>query len=150
MKESHEHVQSQKKPHLTQYDGKQYDVHMLEAYADTLPTVQFSLGNQATVKDIVQNKYWRTPTGESIGPSDLLDEYDALGDWDLVLTAHPDWAVHVNKVKGVDYTRPALVYEGHLIDGIHRLTKALSEGAETFPVNILDTLPEDAEFIETS
>lgn len=62
--------------------------------------------------------------------------------------AHPEWSVHIDKVIGVDYRLPALVHSGHLIDCVHRLTKALSENAQTLPVKILDELPSSAEYPE--
>ncbi len=139
----------QEKPHLTQFGGKQYDVGKLEAIAAQIPTTEFPLGDRAALEDLLNSKYWNTSDGQSIGPSDLLAAFEQHGgDWSKVKESHPAWSVHVDKVMGVDYRLPALVYAGHLIDGIHRLTKALSEKAPTLPVKILDELPSSAEYSE--
>ena len=139
----------QEKPHLTQFGGKQYDVGQLETVAEQIPTTEFPLGDRAALEDILESKYWNTSDGQSIGPSDLLAAFTESGDdWSKVKEVHPEWSVHVDKVIGVDYRLPALVHGGHLIDGIHRLTKALSENAPTLPVKILDELPSSAEYSE--
>lgn len=134
------------KPHLTNVDGKQYDVRRLEQAAEQLPIQEFDLSDP-TVTNIVQGKYWETTTGASIGPGDLLDAYAACDrNWDTVEQQHPDWTVHVKKIQRVDYQTPILVYRGTVIDGIHRLTKALSENCSTIPIKVIETLPEDAEY----
>ncbi len=136
-------------PHLTQYGGRQYNVDMLEAAAAQLPTTEFSLIDRDPLKDTLESKYWNTTDGQSIGPSDLLTAFDRNNrDWGEVRRAHPTWSVHVDKIMGVNYRIPALVYNGHLIDGIHRLTKALAENAQTLPVKVLTELPSEAEYIE--
>ena len=139
----------QEKPHLTQFGGKQYDVGKLEVLAEQLPTTEYPLGDRAALEDILESKYWNTSDGQSIGPSDLLAAFEqSRGDWSKVKEAHPEWSVHVDKVMGVDYRLPALVHDGHLIDGIHRLIRALSENALTLPVKVLDELPSSAEYSE--
>ncbi len=138
-----------KKPHLTEFGGKRYDVGKLEESAEQLPTTEFPLGDRAALEDTLKSKHWNTTDGESIGPSDLLDAFEQSGrDWQRVKEDHPEWSVHVDKVMGVDYQIPSLLHDGHLIDGVHRLTKALSENAQTLPVKDLDELPASAEYSE--
>jgi len=140
---------SQEKPHLTQFGGKQYEVGKLKSVAEQLPTTEYPLGDRSALEDILESKYWNTSDGQSIGPSDLLAAFEQSGgDWNKVKEAHLEWSVHVDKVMRVDYRFPSLMHDGHLIDGIHRLTKALSENALTLPVKVLDELPSSTEYSE--
>ncbi len=137
------------KPHLTHFGGKNYDVRKLEAVAESLPTEQFDLSNTAALEPILKGKYWKDADGNSIGPSDLLDAFAVCGqDWEKVEKAHPEWAHHIAKTRRVNYETPVLVHNNTLIDGIHRLTKALSEGATTLPMKVFEQLPTDAEYNE--
>lgn len=136
------------RPHLTRYGDKTYDVRQLELAARHLPEQAFDLSRVDELKPILEGKYWKDSDGKDIGPSDLLEAYRELGDWEAVRLAHPGWEKHIAKVERVNYQIPVLVYEGNLIDGIHRLTKALVEGATSLPMKVLPGLPTEAEYIE--
>lgn len=137
------------KSHLTQFGGKQYDVRKLEAAAKSLPIRQFDLSNRDVLEPILKGKYWKDSNGNSIGPNDLLAAFEEnKRDWSKVAEAHPEWSEHIAKTMRVNYEMPVLVHDGNLIDGIHRLTKALSENSPTLPIKILDELPSEAEYIK--
>jgi len=135
------------KPHLTQFVGKKYDVRKLQIIAEAIPTTEFPLTDSLAVTDILQSKFWKSSNGDSIGPSDLLAAFEESNrDWTEVRKSHPEWSVHLDKLIRVNYRTPALVHAGHLIDGLHRLTKAIADKAPTLPVKVLTELPFDTEY----
>jgi hypothetical protein len=130
------------KPHLTHFGGLNYDVRKLEAIAQSLPDKTFDLADSRSLEPIIEGKYWKDTEGASIGPSDLISAFHENGrNWQQVLAGHPTWSEHVAKLRRVSYATPVLVYKGHVIDGIHRLTKALCDGVEGIPFKELDELP---------
>ncbi|MCX6780628.1 MAG: hypothetical protein NT003_00700 [Candidatus Magasanikbacteria bacterium] len=135
------------KPHLTQIDGRTYDVRKLESSAALLPTNHFDLTKWNTLQSVIDGKYWNDTNGAALGPKDLIEAYGTSeSNWSEVLKKHPSWSEHVAKIQRVSYQTPVLVYKGNIIDGIHRLTKALLENAASIPYKNLDRLPADAEY----
>lgn len=134
---------------LTQFGDKQYDVSALEYAAQQTKEIQhLNISDPAAIADVLHSKYWRTSSGESIGPSDLLAAYTETRDWMQVIEQHPTWKEHVEKVLAADKHQeyPVLLYQGTLIDGIHRLTRAVADRAPSIPAYVLAELPAEAEY----
>lgn len=64
--------------------------------------------------------------------TDLPDPY-----YDLV-----DVANSMNVVNNSDLTNPIIIYRGFVMDGKHRLTKAIMLGKKKIKARIIETLPE--------
>jgi len=69
------------------------------------------------------------------------------GDWEAMRDEKPEYAKHLLQTFHADYKEwPLLVVgESEVIDGMHRLTKAWIEHAETVDIKRFTELPADAE-----
>lgn len=147
-------IQDQKFPtipkvHTTEFGGVKYDVRKLEAAAASLPVQNFDLSNKIVLAPILEGKYWRDTEGNSIGPADIITAFEENDrDLDRVLEVHPVWSEHIGKIRQVNYRTPLIVHKGQIIDGIHRLTKAVCEDAKTIPYREFDSLPSDTVYKE--
>jgi len=138
------------KVHTASFGDTTYNVDRLIELSEKLPTTNFDISDESRLEDMLYSKYWHISDGSDIGPSDLLDAYTAAGnDWNAAAEAHPEWKTHIEKVQRADYSYPMLVYQDQIIDGIHRLVKALSEKAAHLPAKIIEELPDSAEHTTT-
>ncbi len=136
----------QTKRHTAEFDGRQYDVYKLIAASESLPVQRFDLSDRSLLKDILKGRYWNDANGESIGPSDLLEAFEQNHrDWKTVCEIYPAWTEHVKKIMHSDTQFPILLHRRVIIDGMHRLTKAISEGTGSLPAKeFVEHLSEDA------
>jgi len=135
-------------PHLTEVGGKTYNVDLLEQSATELKPEYFDLQNRDALEDILESKYWKDENGNFLGPSDVIRVFNDCGhDWEQVLQRKPEWRLHIEKIRNVPLNLPALVYQGVLIDGIHRFTRALCEGHASLLVKVLPELPSNAVYV---
>ncbi|MEN9613840.1 MAG: hypothetical protein RLZZ347_147 [Candidatus Parcubacteria bacterium] len=126
--------------HVFTLNDKEYDVYKLIDYANGLETVQLEL---ATLREqVFGEKCWDGTNSITFSPKDLLDCYVSLGSWEAVRSTHPEWSEHIDKTTRAEYRFPILMYNGAIIDGMHRLIRAITEKAPTIPAKILNTLPD--------
>ncbi|MBI4022691.1 ParB N-terminal domain-containing protein [Candidatus Berkelbacteria bacterium] len=123
----------------TSIAGTVYRIADLRPIADRLPTVEVAIGQLREAAG-PGHTYWIDRAGHHIGPDDLLKDWEAA-------KRHPDWADHVATIEQADLTDPIWLYEdGSIIDGVHRLTRALRDGVEQVPVKYFQAsdLPKEA------
>jgi hypothetical protein len=114
-----------------------YDVYKLREYADNFPTVDVSLD---TLKHLMseENDCWTDKEGNRVSPVQIIADW-----WEA--QNNPLWKQHVDKISGADLDYPIwLNEEGHLIDGMHRVTKAFLKKEQTIKAKILGDLPKEA------
>ncbi len=59
----------------------------------------------------------------------------------------PEWIDHINKTKNADYSYPILMLKNEVIDGMHRLIKAITDKVDTILAKVMDELPKEVIYI---
>ena len=124
---------------------KEYDVYKLIDYTREIVPVETrveTLKNQLSAEQT-----WSDSNNQTFSSKDLLTAYTELGSWEALELAHPEWTDHINKTKTADYRYPIILYKGELMDGTHRLVRAIIEKVEHIPVRNLEILPEDTLYV---
>lgn len=133
--------------HTAEFEGKVYDVLKIIKIAQELPITEIPV---AELEKMNEGKYWHGKNGEWLGPEDILDLYDkAEGNWNAMLLKNPNAVDHIMGVKEADYHKHPLILVGPeanswVIDGMHRLTRALIDRVSTIKARRLEKLPEEA------
>jgi len=85
------------------------------------------------------HKYWEDKNGEMFDPSVIIEDWQAA-------QLNPIWEDHVETIKRSDLNDSIWILRrtGAVFDGIHRLTRAVLEGAGKIKVKYFDELPEEA------
>lgn len=136
--------------HTAEYGNQIYDIYKLIHLSEHLPEEGVPLERLSHMQD---GNYWKDEKGEWLGPHHILaaaKKYHGDIDWSQIIQDNPDWATELEKIRNSDYrTNPLLVIgEDFVIDGMHRLTKALLENASEIKIKRFDTLPNEAIYEE--
>lgn len=122
----------------TQVNGKIYEIDTLRDYAETLPMIEIPLDK---VRGAVGegHVYWIDRNGEPLAP------YQIIQDWDAA-QINEAWADHVTSIKRANLDDPIWsTPEGHIFDGVHRLTRAVIDRVSTVKMKIFESLPDSAQ-----
>jgi len=117
--------------------GETYNVDKLFDYADRVPVQEVSL---STLGEAVAegHYYWTDKHNKKLGPFDLLQ------DWEVSLQ-NPNWVDHVDNIKNADLQWPIwITADGHVFNGMHRLTRCFVEGISPVKIRVFDSLPPEA------
>ena len=130
--------------HTALVSGKKYDVYKLihfsrETEVVTLPVERLLCGS-------LWEPCWSDEGGLPLAPGMLFRIYKEEGNWKVVGEKYPAYHDHIVKVLTADYSFPLLMYEDDVIDGMHRIVRALCDGMSELPVRILKELPEEARY----
>ncbi len=130
--------------HTLSRDGgfNDYDVYKLIEITKNLPTVELDvnlLDNMA-----LDDMCWIDSYENRMAPRELLLAARKFPKIEDLLNEHHEWAYHIRKLEKADCSYPVLVLEGEVIDGMHRLVKALLNGYKTIPAKVLESLPDEA------
>ncbi len=124
--------------HTSRVNQVLYDVYRLRNFSEELPVEIVDVENfmEATEEGL---RCWNDAEGNSFGP------YELLRDWESALE-NPLYTEHVKKILDADLSYPIWIYgnEYHIIDGMHRLVKAIITKEETIKCQRWENLPEDA------
>ena len=118
----------------TQVGGVLYEIEKLREYAEIIPTKNVPLEDvmEAVGKGHI---YWIDRNGEQLAP------YQIIQDWESA-QQNEAWADHVASIKRADKEAPIwMTKDGHVFDGIHRLTRAVIDGDPTIRVKIFEKMP---------
>lgn len=128
--------------HTLILDGKEYDVYKLIDITSHISPTHIDLEK---IKDqILEEECWNDAKKNTFSPKNLLDAYNESGSWEHLKKAHPEWMDHIRKTENADYNYPILMLDNEVIDGMHRLIKAITDNVPDIPVRIIDHLPEEA------
>ena len=119
----------------TQVGGKVYEIDKLRHFAEGLPTLELPLED---VSEAVGegHVYWIDRNGEQLAPFRIIQNW-------LAAQKNEAWKDHVDSIKRADLDSPIwMTRDGHVFDGVHRLTRAVIENRPTIKVRIFDALPE--------
>lgn len=136
--------------HTTEYDGVLYDAYKLIHFSESLPEENIPIN---TLSYVSSNNYWKDSKGRWLGPHHILDVAEKYGDninWEEIIMNNPDWATEIEKIRNADYVNHPLLVVGddYVVDGIHRLTKALLDKVLEIKIKRFDTLPVEAIYEE--
>lgn len=121
----------------TSVHGKIYNIALLEPFAAQLKTEEIPL---MEVREAVSegHYYWEDRSGNKLGPHQILKDWDAA-------QRNDDWADHVATIKRADVSDPIWIADdGHVFNGMHRLTRAFLDHPATIKVKRFSSLPKEA------
>lgn len=129
--------------HMADFGEQKVDIYRLIHLAESLNAETVSMADLEKFKD---GNYWKDGNDEWLGPHHILNEaakYANTPDWNAITTAHPAWANEIRKILRADYRKhPIIIVEGIVLDGMHRLTKAWLDRADSITVKKFSKLPE--------
>lgn len=134
--------------HTTEWGDQVYDVYKLIHAAESVPAETVPI---ASLERNLSNQCWFDENGKRVGPADvirLVGEQGGNFDPKRLIEAHPELAQIVEQIVAADYNHPLLVVGDHIIDGMHRYTKAQLMQERELRVKPFSVLPEDALFRE--
>ncbi len=132
--------------HTRTLNEHRYDVYKLIDLARSFGSAEISVAS--IDRSAFEDRCWDDTNERLFSPNELLDSYRSLGSWNAVEAVHPEWKEHTKRVEGADLAHPILIYKDEVIDGMHRLVKALSEGRPSILAKHFEALPDEALYIE--
>ncbi len=132
--------------HIADFGDQKVDVYKLIHLAKLVPEESVPT---AGLEGAMHDNMWEDGHGSPLTPQQLLAELTYLGDspqWDALAQNHPEWQDEIEKIKNADYAAHPLIVIGEntVLDGAHRLTKALAEKAQTIRIKRFSEVPEEA------
>jgi hypothetical protein len=121
----------------TSVNGNIYNVELLESFAEQLESEEVPLEK---LEEAVGegHYYWEDRSGNKLGPSQILKDWEAA-------QRNEDWADHVATIKRADLSNPIWISaDGHVFNGMHRLTRAFIDKVPTIKVKKFSSLPDEA------
>lgn len=134
--------------HTTEWDDRVYDVYKLIHAAESLPAETIPV---QSLERNLSNQCWFDENGKRVGPADIIRLVSQAGgsfNPEQLIKAHPELAKIVGQIVAADYSHPLLVVGDHIIDGMHRYTKAQLMQEQELRVKGFSALPESALFEE--
>ena len=118
------------------------DLYYLRNYVADLQPSKVEINS---LESQLREQQWDEDTPNSLYPIEIMDEYNRLhNDISRVLKEHPKWADRINRIQKADYTKPILMYKNDVVDGLHRVLHALTDGKESIQVYTFESLPPEA------
>lgn len=114
------------------------DIHKLRPHALILPSKRVKLELfRSFIDDTEENNRWGNERGGKFGPALLLQRFadDNLDD---------ELKGHVIRICEADLSFPIWMFQGQIIDGLHRLTKAFVQEEKDILVQEWETIPDEA------
>ncbi|KKT01288.1 MAG: hypothetical protein UW07_C0040G0013 [Candidatus Nomurabacteria bacterium GW2011_GWF2_43_8] len=131
-----------KDDHVFSSNGLEVDVYRLIHLAENVPVVEVSVEELSRA---LRESCWSDENGKRISPTKVMKKYEeANRNVESIHKQYPEIAKHVRQIIHADLSHPIILFEGRVVDGIHRLTKAVLQGDRTVKAKILDSIPEDA------
>lgn len=129
--------------HTAEFEGKTIDVYKLIRLAEQVEPIPIPVAQFENTK---QNNYWHDSHGQWLGPQDVIDAVNGVEDpYTLLHDESIDIELrrHIKKVLDSDYNSyPIIIIKGEVKDGMHRLTKAFIDCADSIDVKNFDNLPD--------
>ena len=94
----------------------------------------------------LDDECWDDENGNLTTPRKVLEAIQSVrGNYGDAMRNHPLLLDHIAAIKEADPNYPILLGpDGTVIDGAHRVIKALLNGASDVPIRRFETMPEDA------
>lgn len=124
--------------HSAEYGDMRIDVYRLIHLTQDVPT------QEVPIPELLHQMgdfCWTDALGK-ITPEFVVHILKEEG-YEKSLTRYPSLAEHINKIQNSDYSFPIITYKGSIIDGMHRLAKAVIENQTSIKVKPLDQIPQN-------
>ena len=131
--------------HTAKHDGLHIDVYRLIHMTQDIPA------EQVEIRDYLHQMgdlCWNDEFGK-ISPEFVVQICKEEG-YEETIKRYPSLANHVTKIQNSDYSFPVIIYKGWIIDGMHRLAKAVIDKQTTIKAVMLEEIPAGALMQEDS
>lgn len=126
--------------HHLQHNEIEADVYKLIHLLKDVPETQFPI---TAFQNELTRDCWTDTAGKRITPQQFLDAYKAVGA-EGIAVHYPTLSKHANQVAEADYLFPIIVLGDHILDGTHRLVKAILENQTTIKAKVITEIPQEA------
>lgn len=124
--------------HISRFNDIRYDVYKLIHATESLPVTSVAT---SLFEEGLSDEGWTDKRGKRVSTRaviDVIKEYGYAG----ARTARPELSQHIRQIEEADYSYPVRIYDDRIIDGWHRLAKAIIEGTKEIPAIVLAEIPE--------
>ncbi len=129
--------------HFRSIDEDTYDVFKLIALSTELPVQRLPL-DSSEIQLELDTETWDDGKGNKITPRDVINILKQHTDYNKALEIYPELAEHIRKIRDADYSYPVLLFNGSILDGLHRIAKACIEKQDFINAKIFQTIPNEA------
>jgi hypothetical protein len=126
--------------HTLHHNGLEVDVYKLVHATQEIPVVVVPIEKYT---DDLNDQCWTDDQGKRVSPNEVIEAYRIAGDAESAIAARPELSQHIRKIDTSDYSFPVLVFESKVIDGMHRLAKAVMERQTSIKVKLIGEMPEE-------
>jgi len=128
--------------HVFSSDGLEVDVYRLIHLTETIPVVEVSVEKLSGVLD---EPCWSDGKDKTISPKVVMQIYEkANRNMEFLSQQYPHLIKQIQRIVHADLSHPIIVLEGRVVDGAHRLAKAILQGDSTIKAKVLESIPEEA------
>ncbi len=121
--------------HTANINGIAHDIYKMQPFAEHLPVAIVPIAQFAESTD-AGNSFWTDSEGNSFLLGDILQDWEAS-------KQNPLWTEHVKKIENADLSYPIwVINNNHVIDGMHRLVKAMLDKEVGIKVRFVDDILE--------
>ncbi len=127
--------------HTASHDNGEIDIYKLIHLMEQYPVTEVSI---ATLAPQLLDKCWRDIQGKDISPQEVIEKYtQASGDSEKLLMMAPEFRTHIEQIHHADLSHPIIINRDNVLDGMHRLAKAVMQNKTTIQAKMIDTIPEE-------
>ncbi len=123
---------------MSRFNEIRYDVYKLIHATESMPRTTIAT---STFNESLADEGWTDKNDKRISAQDVIDVIKQYG-YEGARAARPELAQHIRQIEEADYSFPVRIYDGHIVDGWHRLSKAILEDVEEIPAIVLTEIPE--------
>jgi hypothetical protein len=132
--------------HIADSGDRKIDIYKLIHLSESIPEETVNIRG---LENAMDENCWQDKNGNQLFPRRILEEVAMVGgdlNWRAIIQRHPEWEDEIQKIESADYTDHPLIVIGEntVIDGAHRLAKALAEKAQNIRIKRFSETPQGA------
>ena len=124
--------------HSAEHKGMRIDVYRLIHLTQDVPMQEVAIPK---LLHQMADFCWTDEQGR-ISPEFVVQICQEAG-YEKSITQYPGLSEHINKIRNSDYSFPIIIYKGSIIDGMHRLAKAVIENQTSVRARLLNQIPQE-------
>ncbi|MBI5457744.1 hypothetical protein HY971_03400 [Candidatus Kaiserbacteria bacterium] len=125
--------------HSAEHRGMNIDVYRLIHLAENVAAEEMAISN---LLPQMGDFCWTDELGK-ITPEFVVQILREEG-FERSTSRYPSLSHHIHQIQIADYSFPIILYQGSIIDGMHRLAKAVIENQTAIKVKNLQEIPQEA------